>query len=110
MRLGQVYKRSCGGNGGKFEEGMLHRQTRATGLSESAQKTVTLLKSTFKLEAISAIYYLLAMEGKMFDVQLILEFSGAATDMTIVEWVKNVKLECELCTMKNVERILPLRL
>ena len=47
-----------------FEEGMLHRQTRATGLSESTQKTVTYLKSTFELEAISAIYYLSVMEGK----------------------------------------------
>ena len=82
---------------------MLRRQTRATGLSES----VTLLKSTFKLEA---IYYLLAIEGKMFDIWLILEFSGAATDIPIVEWVENVELVCELCTMKNVECVLPLRL
>ena len=53
---------------------MLHRQIHATGLSE----LVTLLKSTFKLPAISAIYYLLAMEGKMFDTRLIPKFSGAA--------------------------------
>ena len=50
------------------------------------------------------------MEGKMFYVWLILEFSGAATDMPIVKWVENVELVCELCTMKNVERVLPLRL
>ena len=50
------------------------------------------------------------MEGKMFDVRLILEFSGAAIDIPIVKWVKNVELVCELCAMKNVERILPLRL
>ena len=46
----------------------------------------------------------------MFDVWLILEFSGAVTDMPIVEWVENVELVCELCTMKNVGRVLPLRL
>ena len=63
MRLRQEYKWSCGRNGGGVEEGMLRRQTRATELSESTQKTVTLFKSTFKLEAISAIYYLSAMEG-----------------------------------------------
>ena len=85
---------------------MLHRQIHATGLSE----LVMLLKSTFKPQAISVIYYLFAMEGKMFDVWLILEFSGAATDMPIVEWVENVELVCELCAMKNIERILPLRL
>ena len=39
------------------------------------------------------------MEGKMFDVRLILEFSGAATDIPIVEWVENVELVSELCTM-----------
>ena len=50
------------------------------------------------------------MEGKMFDVWLIPEFSGAATDMPIVEWVENVELVCELCAMKNVQRVLPLRL
>ena len=55
MRLCQVYKRSRWGNrgGGEFKEGVLHQQTRATGLSESTQKTVTLLKSTFK----SRIYF-----------------------------------------------------
>ena len=46
----------------------------------------------------------------MFDVRLIPEFSGAATDMPIVEWIENVELVCELCNMKNVERVLPLRL
>ena len=46
----------------------------------------------------------------MFDVRLILEFSGAATDMPIVKWVENVELVCELCALKNVERVLPLRL
>ena len=64
----------------------------------------------FKLQAISAGYYFLAMEGKIFDVRLIPEFSGAATDMPIVEWVENVELVCELFAMKNVECVLPLRL
>ena len=89
-----------------LKEGVLCGQKRARGLSVS----VTLLKSTYKLQAISARYYLLAMEGKMFDVRLILEFSGATTDTPIVEWVEDVELVCELCAMKNVERILPLRL
>ena len=46
----------------------------------------------------------------MFDVRLIPEFSGAATDMPIVEWIENVELVCELCAMKNVECVLLLRL
>ena len=71
--------------------------------------SVTLFKS-FKLQAISTRYYFLAMEGKIFNVWLIPEFSGAATDMPIVEWVENVELVCKLCAMKNVERVLPLRL
>ena len=50
------------------------------------------------------------MESKIFDVWLIPEFSGAATDMPIVELVENVELVCELCAMKNVKRVLPLRL
>ena len=99
-----MYKKSRGGNWREWGKGVLGRQIHATGLSES----VTLLKSTFKLEAISVIYYLLAMEGKMFDVRLIPEFSGAATDMPI--GIENVELMCELCTMKNVKRVLPLRL
>ena len=34
----------------------------------------------------------------------------AMTVMPIVEWIKNVELVCELCTMDKVERILPLYL
>ena len=45
----------------------------------------------------------------MFDIRLIPEFSGAVTDMPIVEWVENVELVCELCAIKNVECVLPLR-
>ena len=40
----RCYKKSHGGNGNNLKQGVLHRQTHATGLSES----VTLLKSTFK--------------------------------------------------------------
>ena len=40
----------AGTGGSEFEEGILRRQTCATGLFESTQKTVMLLKSTFKLE------------------------------------------------------------
>ena len=111
MRLCQVYKRRCGENGqvSSKKACCIGRHMQQDCLSQ-LKKTVTLLKSTFKLEAISAIYYLSAMEGKMFDVRLISEFSGAATDMPIVEWVKNVELVGELCTMKKVERVLPLRL
>ena len=64
----------------------------------------------FKLQAISAGYYFLLMEGKIFEVRLIPEFSGAATDIPIVEWVENVELVCELCAMKNVKHVLPFRL
>ena len=71
--------------------------------------SVMLFKS-FKLQAISVRYYFLAMEGKIFDVRLIPKFSGAATDMPIVEWVENVELVCGLCAMKNVEHVLPLTL
>ena len=79
-----MYKKSRGGNGSEFKKGVLRRQTCAARLFES----VTLMKST------STIYYILAMEGKTFDVQLIPEFSGAATDMPIVKWVENVELVC----------------
>ena len=99
-------KKSPRGNGHKLKEGVLRGQTCARGLSVSGM----LLKSTFKLQAISVRYYLLAMEGKMFDVRLNLEFSGVVTDMPIVEWVKNVELVCKLCAMKNVEHVLSLRL
>ena len=48
--------------GGEFEQGMLSRQTCATGLSESTQKTVTLLKSTFKLEHVNPSGIILCQE------------------------------------------------
>ena len=52
----------------------------------------------------------LAMMGKAFDIQLILEFTCTATDVPIVEWIENVELVCELCTMDRVEHVLPLQL
>ena len=42
------------------------------------------------------------MADREFDIQLILEFSGAATDLPIVEWIENVKLVCELCEVKRL--------
>ena len=49
----RCYKKSHGGNGNQLKEGVLHGQTCATGLSES----VTLLKSTFKLQKQNFIEY-----------------------------------------------------
>ena len=46
----------------------------------------------------------------MFDIRLIPEVSGAATDMPIVDWVENVEFVSELCAIKNIEHVLPLRL
>lgn len=50
------------------------------------------------------------MADRDFDIQLMPEFSGAATDLPIVECVENVELPCELCEMKKIEQILPLHL
>ena len=48
------------------------------------------------------------MTGKAFDIRLIPKFSGAATDMPVVEWIENVELVCELCAMDRVEYVLTL--
>ena len=45
-----------------------------------------------------------------FDILLIPKFSGAMTDLPIVEWIENVELVCELCEIKRVERVLSLQL
>ena len=50
------------------------------------------------------------MTGKSFDIWLIPEFSGAPTDMPIVEWIENVELVCERCVMDREEHVLSLRL
>ena len=55
-------------------------------------------------------HHSLGMMGKAFDIWLILEFSGATTDMPIVEWIENVQLACELCAMVRVEPVLLLHL
>ena len=48
------------------------------------------------------------MANKQFDVQLIPEFSGATTDLPIVEWVKNVELICEHCKLEIGKHIISL--
>ena len=53
---------------------------------------------------------LLTMASWQFDIRLIPEFSGAATDMPIMEWLEDLELTCELCKITNVARGLPLRL
>ena len=63
----------------------------------------------FLLQAISA-FLSTKMVDRGFDIQLNTEFSGAATDPSIVEWIENVELVCELYEMKRVERVLPLQL
>ena len=50
------------------------------------------------------------MTGKAFDIRLIPEFSGAVTDMPVVEWLEHVEMVWELCAMDRVEHVLPLRL
>ena len=46
------------------------------------------------------------MMGKAFNIRLIPVFSGAVTDMPIVEWLKHVEMVCELCAMDRVEHVL----
>ena len=50
------------------------------------------------------------MASRQFDVRLIPEFSGAATDTPILEWLEDLELTCELCEISKIERVLPLRL
>ena len=50
------------------------------------------------------------MASRKFDVRLIPEFSGAATDTPILEWLEDQELTCELCEISKIERVLPLRL
>ena len=49
------------------------------------------------------------MDGKAFDVQLIPEFCSTIIDIPIVEWIENVELVCELCTIDKVKCILLLQ-
>ena len=50
------------------------------------------------------------MASKQFDVRLIPEFSGAATDTPILEWLEDLELTCELCEISKIDWVLPLRL
>ena len=50
------------------------------------------------------------MTSEAFDIQLIPEFSGAVTDMAIVEWLEDMDMVCELYAMYRVEHVLPLQL
>ena len=50
------------------------------------------------------------MASRQFDVRHIPEFSGAATDTPILEWLEDLDLNCELCEISKIERVLPLRL
>ena len=52
---------------------------------------------------------LLTMAYKQFDVRLIPEFCGAATDTPILEWLEDLELTCELCEISKIERVLLLR-
>lgn len=45
-----------------------------------------------------------------FDIQLIPEFSAAATNLQIVQWLKNVKLVCELCNIQEIRGVILLQL
>ena len=41
---------------------------------------------------------------------IIPEFSGEATDTPILGWLEDLELNCELCEIYKIERVLPLRL
>lgn len=45
---------------------------------------------------------------KAFDIKLVSEYSGIATNLPIMKLSENIELICELCTMKRIEHILPL--
>ena len=50
------------------------------------------------------------MAKRPFDLQLIPEFGGAASDEPIIEWLEQVEMIYELADEERVKRILPLRL
>ena len=50
------------------------------------------------------------MAGKAFDIRLIPEFHGVSSDHTVLEWLEQVELVCEMCSVDNIECVLPLRL
>ena len=50
------------------------------------------------------------MAGKAFDIRLIPEFHVVSSNHTVLEWLEQVELVCEMCGVDNVERVLLLRL
>ena len=50
------------------------------------------------------------MAGKASDIWLIPEFHGVSSNHMVSEWLEQVELVCEVCSVDNVEHVLPLRL
>ena len=50
------------------------------------------------IQAISALN-----NDKQFDIQLIPEFSRVATNLSIVKWLEQMKLVCELCDFQELK-------
>lgn len=48
-------------------------------------------------------YFVSSKYGRLFDIKLISEFTGDKTGQLVVEWIKNVKLVCELCKITKIE-------
>ena len=50
------------------------------------------------------------MACRQFDIWLIPKFSGAATDIPVIEWLEDLELTCEFCEITKIEWVLPLQL
>ena len=50
------------------------------------------------------------MAGKAFDIRLVPEFHGISSNHTVSEWLEQVEQVCKMCSVDNVECVLPLRL
>ena len=46
----------------------------------------------------------------MFNLKLIPEFDGSASESSVVKWIEKAELVCKKCQMKYLEPIVPLRL
>lgn len=46
----------------------------------------------------------------LFDLKLIPEFNGSASDLAVVEWMEKLELVCRLCGVKSLEHVIFLRL
>ena len=44
-----------------------------------------------------------------FDICLIPEFDGSATEPSVIEWVEKAKRICKLCKIKEPATVIPLR-